>query len=129
MNIPETTNERRGLHSESVVQTKAVDKPSALSESTKVHTDAIHKQNKTQSDKQSSNFSKETLNQLIGEAEEHLKANDIKLKFKVLEENDMVQVEIVDPDGKTIRKIPGDDLLKLSKSLKNLGQGFLDKVS
>jgi len=51
------------------------------------------------------------------------------LKFNVLEENDTIQVEIIDSDGKTIRKIPEDDLLKLSESLKNLGKGFLDKVS
>ena len=66
---------------------------------------------------------------MIAEAEEHLEAKNIKLKFNVLENNDTIQVEIVDSDGKTIRKIPDDDLLKLTKSLKNLGQGFLDKMS
>ncbi|MBI9078274.1 MAG: flagellar protein FlaG [Pseudodesulfovibrio sp.] len=129
MNILETTNERKGLHSESVVKTNTAVWQSVNSERAKVQADAIHKQNGTQSDKNNHDFSKEKLTQMVDEAQEHLKKNNIKLKFKILEEKNAVQVEIVDPDGKTIRKIPGDDLLKLSKSLKNLGQGFLDEVS
>jgi len=130
MNIPEIKNEiKQGLHSESVVPTKVVDKPPTHSENAMVNADAVHKLSDAQADKQSSSFSKGTLNSLIQEAEEHLEANNIKLKFNVLEEDDQVQVVIVDDEGKTIRKIPGDDLLKLSQSLKNIGKGFLDETS
>ena len=128
MSIPEISIEmKQGLRLESLLQANDAAGPPAHSENEKVPTDAIQKQSET--DNQSTGFSKEKLNSLIAEAEEHLKANDVNLKFKILEENDTVQVEIIDSDGKTIRKIPDDDLLKLSKSLKNLGQGFLDEIS
>ena len=128
MSIPEISIEmKQGLRLESLLQTNDAVGPPAHSENETVPTDAIQKQSET--DNQSTSFSKDKLNSLIAEAEEHLKANDVNLKFKILEENDTVQVEIIDSDGKTIRKIPDDDLLKLSKSLKNLGQGFLDEIS
>nr|WP_321974339.1 flagellar protein FlaG [Pseudodesulfovibrio indicus] len=71
---------------------------------------------------------REELDTIIAEAEQALDSNDVKLKFNVLENNDTIQVEVIDSNGKTIRKIPEDDLIKLTKSLKNLGQGFLDEV-
>ena len=48
--------------------------------------------------------------------EDQLANNNVKLKFNVLDESNTIQVEILDSDGNTIRKIPGDDLVKLSKS-------------
>ena len=114
MSIPEISIEmKQGLRLESLLQANDAAGPPAHSENEKVPTDAIQKQSET--DNQSTSFSKDKLNLLIAEAEEHLKANDVNLKFKILEENDTVQVEIIDSDGKTIRKIPDDDLLKLSK--------------
>lgn len=129
MNIPEITNEvKQGLRSENPVPAETVDKP-PVQDGTSVHAEAVQKLEKTQADADSSNFSKEELNTLIEEAQEQLDANNVKLKFNVLEEADTVQVEIIDGEGKVIRKIPDDDLVKLSKSLKNFGQGFLDTVS
>lgn len=128
MSIPEISIEmKQNLRLENILPAEDAVRSPAHSENGKVPTDAIQKQSET--DNQSTSFSKEKLNSLIAEAEEHLKANDVNLKFKILEENDTVQVEIIDSDGKTIRKIPDDDLLKLSKSLKNLGQGFLNEIS
>ena len=66
---------------------------------------------------------------VVDEVQEQFNANDINLKFKVLEESGGVQVEVRDSEGKTIRKIPGDDLIKLSRSLKNLDSGFLNQAS
>ena len=130
MNIPEVVNElKQSLRSESVALAQSVDRSHIRDGSTKVPLDAVQKQSRAQGDKQSRNFSREDMNALIDDAQKQLDKSDVKLKFNVLEENDTVQVEIVDAEGKTIRKIPGDDLLKLSKSLKNLERGFLDKVS
>ena len=129
MNIPMMNIDmKQELRSESVVPAKAVQKPPVPDGSTR-RDDVVMAQDKAQSDRQSGNPTRDELESLISEAEEHLESKNIKLKFNVLENNDTIQVEIVDSDGKTIRKIPEDDLLKLTKSLKNLGQGFLDQMS
>jgi flagellar protein FlaG len=129
MNIPMMNIDvKQELRSESVVPAKDVQKPPVPDRSIR-RDDTVAAQDKAQSDSQSGTPSRDELKTLIAEAEEHLESKDIKLKFNVLENNDTIQVEILDSDGKTIRKIPEDDLLKLTKSLKNLGQGFLDMVS
>jgi flagellar protein FlaG len=129
MNIPMMNIDmKQELRSESVVPAKAVQKPPVPDGSTR-RDDVVMAQDEAQSDRQSDNPTREELDALIAETEEHLESKNIKLKFNVLENNDTIQVEIVDSDGKTIRKIPEDDLLKLTKSLKSLGQGFLDKMS
>ncbi|WP_319584763.1 flagellar protein FlaG [uncultured Pseudodesulfovibrio sp.] len=129
MNIPMINIDvKQELRSESVVPPKAVQKPPVPDGSTR-RDDAVAAQDKAQSDNQSGTPTRDELNSLIAEAKEHLESKNIKLKFNILENNDTIQVEIIDSDGKTIRKIPEDDLLKLTKSLKNLGQGFLDKMS
>lgn len=130
MNIPEITNAlRQEPRSESVAKAHSVDRSQVRDGTAQAHHNAVQKQDDAEKDKQSSTLSKEKLNELIADVEEQLEKNDVSLKFNVLEENDTVQVEIVDGAGKTIRKIPDDDLLRLSKSLKNLDRGFLDKTS
>ena len=128
MNIPEMNIEmKQGLGSESVVPAKAVQKPPTQDGSAR-RDDPVMARSKATEEK-SARPSKEELTAMIAEAEKHLDDNDVKLKFNVLENNDTIQVEVIDSNGKTIRKIPEDDLIKLTKSLKNLGQGFLDEVS
>lgn len=130
MNIPEVSIDmKQELRSESAAQAKAEGRPPVQETSSQPPTDAVNRHSEAQSDKQSEKFTEEELNSVLSRAEEHVESNGVKLKFNVLEENGTVQVEIVDSNGKTIRKIPEDDLLKLSKSLKNLGKGFLDQVS
>lgn len=130
MDIPKiSTDMEQRLRSESATSAKAVDNPPAPDKKTEHRIDAVNAAENTGPDRQSTGYSREELNELIADAEEHLEANDIKLKFNILEENETVQVEIVDSKGKTIRKIPEDDLLKLSRSLKDFGQGFLNMVS
>jgi flagellar protein FlaG len=130
MSIPEISIERKQeLRLGGLPLVNAAERPTIHSTDGRIHTDAIHKQGESQADTHSASFSEEELNSMVAEAAEHLEANDVNLKFKILEENDTIQVEIIDSDGKTIRKIPGDDFLKLAESLKNLGQGFLDKIS
>ncbi|WP_207263596.1 flagellar protein FlaG [Desulfovibrio sp. Huiquan2017] len=126
MNFPMMNIDRKEeLRSESVGSAAIAQKPPAR----EWRNDEVMAQDETQSDKQSDSFSREELENLISEAEEHLEAKNVKLKFNILENNDTVQVEIVDSNGKTIRKIPDDELIKLTKSLKDLGQGFLDRMS
>lgn len=129
MNIPVINIDvRQEQRSESVVSSAtAVHKPPAEN-GRPGRDDTVRARQETQSDRQSDTPTREEIAALIAEAEEHLEANNVKLKFNVLENNDTIQVEVVDSDGKTIRKIPDDDLLKLTKSLKNLGQGFVDKM-
>lgn len=130
MNIPEITSDvKQDLRSENVVRAKAVDRPPVREPSSPTPVKIVERQDEAQPGRRSGSLPKEELDSLLSEIEEHFASNDVKLKFNVLEENDTIQVEIIDSDGKTIRKIPDDDLLKLSESLKNLGKGFLDRIS
>jgi len=130
MNIPEISTELKvGIRSESGTPAQVVDETQGHNGSARAAPDITQQQETSQQNRQPETFSKEKLDELVMDVEQFLERNDIQLKFNVLEEDDTVQVEIVDSDGKTIRKIPGDDLLKLSKSLKNLERGFLDEVS
>jgi len=128
MDIPEISTEmKQNVRSENVVAARAVDR--YVRDGTKTDREVVSKRDNASGEKQSQQFSREQLDTIIREAEEHLANKDVKLKFNVIEETDKVQVEIVDGDGKTIRKIPDDELLKLSDSLKKLERGFLDEVS
>ncbi len=127
MNIPKISNEiNQEIRSDKIIQAKEVGN---IKQDAKVSSDAINGSNRLLAGQESKGFSMEKLDSLVTETEKHLEANNVKLKFNLVEESNTVQVEIVDSFGKTIRKIPGDDLIKLSESLKNLGQGFLDKIS
>lgn len=129
MNIPEVTiDTKQDLRSESAAQATAKDRPPVQQASSQSAVDAVNRHSEAQSDGQPDKFTEEERNSLLEQVEEHFTSNSVKVKFNVLEENDTIQVEIVDSDGKTIRKIPDDDLLKLSESLKNLGKGFLNEV-
>ncbi len=60
--------------------------------------------------------------------EQQLKETDIGLKIRVLDDSqNRVQVEIVDErSNKVLRKIPQDELLKLSASIKEMSGILLD---
>lgn len=131
MNIPDMTiDTKQNLRSESVATAKAVDKPPIQDGNELARPDVVSKQhNNNTEDGQKGKHTREELEKLVAEATKHLEANNVKLKFNLVEEGEEIQVEVLDSDGKTIRKIPDDDLLKLAKSLKNLGKGFLDTMS
>lgn len=125
MNVPENIIEtRQGASSESVFPAKAVDRPPGQDRNGRNESDAS-----ADGASGAKGVSRETVKSLVSEMETRLEQNNVQLKFNILEENDSVQVEIVDGDGKTIRKIPSDELVHLSKSLKNLDRGFLDEIS
>ncbi|MFW5488832.1 MAG: flagellar protein FlaG [Desulfovibrio sp.] len=61
------------------------------------------------------------------ELEDSLASHGLKLKFKVDEKTDILQVEVLDSTtGKTVRKLPPDNLLQLTASIKELSRGLLD---
>ncbi len=65
---------------------------------------------------------------LARDLEKNLQAKGVALKFLVREETGSVQIEVRETSSdKVIRKIPSDDLLKLSASLKALAGAFVDK--
>lgn len=129
MNIPEITNDvKQGARSESLAPVQAAETPPGDGNGVRVPSDAVNRHSEAGS-RQSRNFSREEVDALVSGMEDQLASNNVKLKFNVSEENDTIQVEILDSEGNTIRKIPEDDLVKLSKSLKNLDRGFLDEIS
>lgn len=70
---------------------------------------------------------------ILAEAEqkldEALDSLGLKLKYRVDESTDKLQVEIIEPDsGKVLRKLPPDDILKLARSVQQMARGFLDKM-
>jgi len=126
MNVPESRLETgQGVRSESIYPAKAADRPPGLDRNSQSTSDGAGADNAAGA----GSVSRETVNSLVSDMESRLEQNNVQLKFNILEENDTVQVEIVDGDGKTIRKIPSDELVNLSKSLKNLDRGFLDEIS
>jgi len=128
MNIPESTNEiRQGIRSESAYPATASDRPPGQERSSRGSSDAADG-NKT-GDSTPQALSREEAAGIVSDIESKLANSNVQLKFNVLEENDTVQVEIQDSEGKTIRKIPSDELVKLSNSIKNLDRGFLDETS
>ena len=129
MNIPEITNDmKQGARSESFAPVQAPEKPPGNSDGGRIPSDAVNRHSEADS-RQPRNNSREEIDNLVSDMKDQLAANNVKLTFNVLEESNTIQVEILDSDGNTIRKIPGDELVKLSESLKNLDRGFLDKIS
>ncbi|MFH1912842.1 MAG: flagellar protein FlaG [Pseudomonadota bacterium] len=125
MNFSEISRER-DLRQEGVTPAQTVVRPPARDPGTK-ETPKIRNDNAR--DEKPAPLSREDVAALAAGMEKTLEANNVKLKFNIIEDNNTVQVEIVNGEGKTIRKIPSDDMIKLSKSLENLERGFLDARS
>ncbi|WP_243546419.1 flagellar protein FlaG [Pseudodesulfovibrio tunisiensis] len=128
MNIPEVNNEVRALRSENV--TPAVKPQESPPQDMSFRKDAVQKTGKADADPQKEgSASREEVERQVQTVQEKLDARDIKLKFNVLEKEDTVQVEVQDEQGKVIRKIPADEMIKLSQSIKEFVGGFLDRTS
>lgn len=70
---------------------------------------------------------KEALETYLGDAKKHLAKSGVELKFKFHESGDL-QVELVNADNdKVVRKIPPDELLELSASLREMAGTFLNR--
>jgi flagellar protein FlaG len=75
-------------------------------------------------------FSREEAEKLSKQAEQYFGDKGVKLHFKVLDDDGgSVQVEMLDASSqKVIRKIPQDELVTLSESIKRMAKGVLDKA-
>ena len=73
---------------------------------------------------------KEEVTVKLDALQKQLADNGVELKFKLREESGDIQVEVLDPESdKVLRKLPPDELIKLSASLEAQAGGFLDRVS
>ena len=65
---------------------------------------------------------------VLGETQDELSKRGVALKFKLMEEDNQYQVEVRDKNSdKVIRKLPPDEVVNLSRSLKDLAGALLDK--
>jgi len=77
----------------------------------------------------SKTLSRDDVTKLVNKAQDYFKDKGVNLHFKVLDDSDELQVEVVDADSnKVIRKFPQDELLKLSDNLKRMSKGLMDKA-
>lgn len=73
-------------------------------------------------------LTEEELEELMSEAKEKYQSKGITLHFSVHEETGQVQVEVVNSaDDTVIRKIPRDEMLKLSAQIKEMAGTLLDR--
>ena len=72
---------------------------------------------------------RESAQKLVGDAAKYFQEQQgVNLHFKLLEDSNDVQVEMVDADSrKVIRKIPQDEVVKLNDAIKRMAKGVLDK--
>lgn len=67
---------------------------------------------------------------LVTDVQKDFDSRGITLKFNLIDNSSDIQVEVMDSEkNKVIRKIPADELVKLSASIKNLAGVFVNKQS
>jgi uncharacterized FlaG/YvyC family protein len=65
-------------------------------------------------------YGRETLSQLMEKAADLLSLFDRELKYEILEEAGVVQVQVIDArDGRVVRKVPSDEVVKFIEALRN----------
>lgn len=73
---------------------------------------------------------RETVNKLVDGVEKFLQSMGKDLNFRVDEDSNRIQVEVVDPkSNRIIRKIPADEIMALAASLEKMVGVFLNKIS
>ena len=72
---------------------------------------------------------RETVEAAMEKLQNQFASKGISLKFKIADSSGGIQVEMVNTESeKVIRKLPPDELLKLSSSIKELAGGFLNRA-
>ncbi len=72
---------------------------------------------------------KTNVEKLAQTVQDYFQSKGVNLHFKVLEDSDQVQVEMLDEDSnKVIRKFPQDEMVKLADNMKRLAKGVLDRA-
>ncbi len=70
-----------------------------------------------------------TVAEVVKKLDTQLKSHDVALKFRIHEDTGQVQVEVLNAENdKVVRKIPADELLKLSASLDELAGKLFNKA-
>lgn len=65
---------------------------------------------------------------VLGDAQDELSKRGVALKFKLVGDANQYQVEVRDKNSdKIIHKLPPDEVVNLSKSLKDMAGAFLNK--
>ncbi len=83
-------------------------------------------QDKTQQNQEA--LSEKEMETLFSEVQEKYQQKGMELHFSVHEETGQIQVEVVNSaDDKVIRKIPRDEMLKLSAQIKEMAGTLLDR--
>lgn len=71
---------------------------------------------------------RKALEEYLGDVKERLAKSNVELKFTFHEDTGALQVELINAENdKIVRKIPPDELIKLSSSLKEMAGAFLDR--
>lgn len=75
-----------------------------------------------------SRLDRKSIEKVLAEAEQSLAEKGVALKFSISEDSDDLQVEVRDAgSNKVIRKIPTDEVVRLSQSIKDMSGVFMDK--
>lgn len=129
MNFPEYTQEiTKDTSSKNSSPNLSTVRPT-LTAKVELETFAVNQSNSSSTTDNKQHLPPDELARIVQEAQDKLDKSDVKLKFNIRDESDVVQIEVVDDSGKTIRKIPDDEFIKLSESLKKLERGFIDTTS
>lgn len=73
---------------------------------------------------------RETVVQLVESVEKILQSMGKELNFRVDEDSQKIQVEVIDPKNhRVIKKIPADEILALASSMEKMVGVFLNKIS
>lgn len=68
------------------------------------------------------------IEKVLVQANEELASQGVALKFSISEESEELQVEVRDATSdKVIRKIPSDEVVRLSRSIKDMAGVLMDK--
>lgn len=71
---------------------------------------------------------RETVQKVLEDTQQHLHERGVDLKFRIDQDSGDIQVELVNKENeKIVRKIPADEVLKLSNSLKEMAGAFLNR--
>lgn len=71
---------------------------------------------------------RKALEEYLGDVKDRLAKNNVELKFTFHEDTGALQVELINAENdKIVRKIPPDELIKLSSSLREMAGAFLDR--
>ena len=75
-----------------------------------------------------SSLNRDDILRAMDQAAEHLAKQGVALKFNLSEDSDELQVEVREAGSdKVIRKIPSDEVVRLSRSIKDMSGVFMDK--